>query len=85
MGNSCAIDREEFTKQDIFDFRFKGDKTSNGQGINSLKSVEKKQAEESTLPEYKEHLKNIEKDPYEDKYAKKGDSLFVIGKAKTNT
>lgn len=85
MGNSCAIDREEFSKQDIYDFRFKGEKKPMLSGAEQLKKSEKQPVEDTALPEYKEHLKNVEKDPYEDKYAQKGDSIFVIGKSRANT
>lgn len=70
MGNSCAIDREEFTKQDIFDFRFKGEnKQKPLSAVQPKSATEKNTTEETAIPEYKEHLKNVEKDPYEDKYA----------------
>lgn len=74
MGNSCSTDREVLEKQDVFDFRYKED----GVNDNIFQPAAREDDEETTLPSYKDHLNSVQVDPYEDRYADKGGSIFVL-------
>jgi hypothetical protein len=71
MGNACSNDREVVEKEDIYDFRYKG-------MDRQLQEAAIEDDVETHLPSYKEHLKSVKADPYNDKYPDKGESVFVL-------
>lgn len=83
MGNQCSCMNENrpIEKADIFDFRFKGEENGEYNKMTNYRDEE----EETNLPAYNGHLVSLQRDPYEDKYAFKGDSMFVLNKKTPNT
>lgn len=82
MGNQCSTDRDVIEKEDVFDFRYRGD-----DGKQDPFAAVQNEDDETDLPSYKDHLNSVAVDPYDDKYAGKGESIFVLNRGieTTNT
>lgn len=93
MGNQCSTDREVMAQEDIFDFRYQNeDQKKENDDLFAPVAKEGDQnhegdGEDTDLPSFKDHLNSVADDPYSDKYAHKGDSVFVLhnGIEKTTT
>lgn len=77
MGGGCSLDRlaPVEDKKDIFDFRYRDTQKTQKKGVSSFEDEDK----ETEIPDYKDHLRSLRVDPYEDRYANKGGSVFVMG------